>query len=167
MASEQSVFEEISEKLGEILSEGEETLDVALAVRGPRLLTFFLSGGPSGRWLVFASPWVTIIALLTGLVTHWLLVVTPSRLVAMRVRLFRSFRPAGEANSFHLRESDINVTNSFVSGWIVEAKGSTENVKYSVLTPAGSAKKNLQFPEDWTFDDFTQSLLDSWEQARK
>ena len=167
MAPEQSVFEQVSEKLGEILSEDEESLDVSLALSGPRLLTFFMSGGPSLRWLVFASPWASMIGLIPGVVKHWLLVVTPERLVAMRVSLWRSFRPAGEARSFHFRETDIHVTNSFWSGWLVEAKAAGDTVKYSAITPSGSRKRDLEFPDDWKFDDFANSLLDRWEQVRK
>lgn len=167
MAAEQRGFEALRAKLGDVLNEDETILAAAPAWGGPRALTISMGVGPFLRAFVFTSPIAFLIGLSTGLVRFWLLVVTPTRLIAIRLARLGT-RPTGEVRSFDFTETDnIGATISFWSGWLVEVKAGGQLVKYAVLTPAGLVKRRLQFPPRWKFLDFANTLLDSWRQMRR
>jgi len=129
---------------------------VALGYAGPRLLTFFLPGGP-GRWLLIGPLLVTLIGVPLGLISLWLLVATPKRLTATRLNL-SDLRPSGESRSFDFGVATIETTNNLWSGWLVNAQSDAEQVTYSVFKPSGSQKKKLGIVADWSFEEFANSL---------
>ncbi len=156
MNDETVAFEGFKEQLAEVVPEDEGRRAVALGYAGPRLLTFFLPGGP-GRWLLISSLLVTIIGVPLGLISLWLLVATPKRLTATRLRL-SDLRPSGETRSFDFGVAIIETTNNLWSGWLVNAQAGAEQAKYSVFKPSGSQKQKLDIPADWSFEEFVDSL---------
>ncbi|MBI1885253.1 MAG: hypothetical protein HYS09_02895 [Chloroflexi bacterium] len=173
-ATKQTVFEGLRAKLpAHILAENEPILAVAQAWGGPRALTFYgLSDYGAGlRFLIppligfLIVPWLRF----TGLVSLWLLMVTPGRLVAARRGGLTGSKFTGQVRSFNYRQTDhLKVTDSFLSGWLVEVESGGERVKYALMGYPRQVTGliELRFFTSFKFADFANPLLDNWQKAR-
>ncbi len=165
--TDSSEFEPLREHLGDTVSPGERILAIALAWSGPRIFTNGYSGSGLRQLLSPTFALLTWIGSATQVSTPWLLAVTESRLVAVRLGTFSTI-PTGETKSFDPKQGhQLNIVDSFLSGWLVEVGPQGESTKYAVYTPSGVEKSRLGITKSlkWSFESFASTLSDSWKRA--
>jgi hypothetical protein len=172
MATEQAPFRKLNAKLGGMLGEGESIVTVAQAWGGPRPLTIlgFTNYAAGFRTLAFGGFALALLPTLlrfAGLVSLWLLVVTPTRLIAARRGGFTGTSVTEEVRSINYEEiDDIRLTDSFWSGWLLEVTTGRHLVKYAVMGPPREVEAVYLLHLKWQFNDFRDALVTSWRQAR-